>query len=317
MKIVLWMLACIPGVVILAVVALQFPGVQYYIAQKALASISEKTHSRIEVGSVKIAFTHSVVLQNIFVESRQRDTLLCIQTLAADVNLLGLFSHDIVLHNVRIDSLTAHVTRTLPDSSFNFDFILQALSPDANAAGSPDTSSGPGWEIRLGGLSLNGIHVTYDDEVSGLNVRLQLGTLEATIDKCDLEKKQFHVDEFSLENTTASVIQTKASPQNESQSADVEFGIRTISLANVHLNYENKVAGDRYGVDLGTATLLAEKIDLPSHHIVLKSFLLENSNIAILQPPKKKNTTRRPDDTVVPWVMQPRSPDSQRQHGTL
>jgi len=302
-KIVVWIFACILGVVILAVVALQLPGVQYYIARKALASISEKTHTRIEVGSVKIAFTHSVVLQNIFVESRQRDTLLFIQTLAADVNLLGLFSHDIALNNVRIDSLTAHITRTLPDSSFNFDFILKALGSGANAESSPDTSSRPGWNMRLGGLTLNGIHVTYDDKVGGLDLRLQLGTLEASIDRIDLDKRLFHVNELSLKNTVASAIQTKESPQDGSQSADAEFEIGTVSLANLHLNYENKVAGERYGVDLGTSTLLAEKIDLPSRQIVLKSFLLENSNIVVLQPKKPRNKLEKPVATGLPWVI--------------
>jgi translocation and assembly module TamB len=150
-KTVLWILVGMLGLIILAVAALQFHGVQRYIAQKALSSISEKTHTRIEVGSVNIAFTHSVVLHNIYVESRQRDTLLSIQTLAADVNLLGLLSNDINLKHIRIDSLTAHITRTLlnessrrPDSSFNFDFILDALSPDSTAEVNPDTS-GPGW----------------------------------------------------------------------------------------------------------------------------------------------------------------------------
>ena len=133
-KTVLWIFVGILGLIILTVAALQFHPVQRYLVQKAVFSISEKTHTRIEIGSVEIAFTHSIVLQNIFIESRQQDTLLFIQTLAADVNLLGLFSHEIKLTNVRIDSLTAHITRTLPDSSFNFDFILHALSPNSTTA---------------------------------------------------------------------------------------------------------------------------------------------------------------------------------------
>ncbi|MCX6143637.1 MAG: translocation/assembly module TamB domain-containing protein [Ignavibacteriales bacterium] len=303
-KTVLWILAGILGLIILAVVALQFHGVQRYIAHYVLSSISEKTHTRIEVGSVTIAFTNSVVLHNIFVESRQRDTLLSIQTLAADVNLLGLFSHHIKLRNVRIDSLTAHITRTLPDSSFNFDFILHALSPDSTTADlHPAPSVEPGWEIRLGGLSLNGVHGTYDDEVSGLNLRLRFGTLEASIDKFDLDKMQFHVDELSLTNAIASVVQTKESPPDESPSADVDFEVGAMSLANLHLNYENIVTGERYSVDLGTSTLLAEKIDLPSHHLALKKFLLENTNIVAVQPKTQENKTKQSDATVLPWII--------------
>ncbi len=303
-KVVVWILAGIVGLIILVVVALQFPGVQRYISQRALSSISEKTHSRIEVGSVNIAFPNSVVLHNLFVESRQRDTLLSIQTLAADVNLLGLFSHEINLKNVWVDSLTAHITRTLPDSSFNFDFILHALRPDPTTVDThPDTSAGPGWEITLGGLSLNGIHATYDDEVSGLNLRLQLGTLEASIDKFDLGKEQFHVDELSLANAIASVKQTKESPPDESKSADVDFGIRGLSLAKVRVTYENTVARERYSVDLGTSSLLAEKIDLPSHHITLRKFILENTNIVVAQPINKENKTEKSYAAGLPWVI--------------
>ena len=87
-KTLLWVFAGLICVIVLAITALQFHAVQRYVAQRALASISEKTHTRIELGSISIAFTHSVVLHNLFVESRQRDTLLFVQNLAVDVNLL-------------------------------------------------------------------------------------------------------------------------------------------------------------------------------------------------------------------------------------
>jgi translocation and assembly module TamB len=292
------------GLIILAVVALQFYGVQRSIAQKILSSISEKTHTRIEVGSVTIALTNSVVLHNVFVESLQHDTLLSMQTLAADVNLLGLFSHNIKLRNVRIDSLTAHVTRTLPDSSFNFDFLLDALglrstTPNAH----PDTSTGPGWQVTLGGLSLNGVHGTYDDKVSGLNLRLQLGTLEASIDKFDLQKKRFSISELSLANATASIVQTKESPPDESPSADVNFGIGALFLAKLHFNYENVVTGERYSADLGSSTLLADKIDLPSHTIALKKFALENTNFVAVETKRKDKKAETSVATALPWVI--------------
>ncbi|MGD1044160.1 MAG: translocation/assembly module TamB domain-containing protein [Bacteroidota bacterium] len=303
-KIVLWIFAGILGLIILAVAALQFPGVQHYIAQKVLSSISEKTHTRIEVGSVNIAFTHSVVLQNLFVESFRRDTLLSIQTLAVDVNLFGLLSHNINLTHVRVDSLTAHIARTVPDSSFNFDSIIRAFSSNSTAAHTaPDTSAGPGWKIRFGRLSLNGVQGTYDDEVSGLILRLQLGTLEASLNNFNIEKKQFRVDELSLANTHASVIQTKESPSDESKSADVDLGVGAFSLTKVYFVYENTVTGERYGVDLGASALLAEKVDLPSHHIAVKNLLLENTNVVIVPSKRKENKTEYSGAAVLPWVI--------------
>ena len=302
---VVWILAGIVALIILAVVALQFPGVQRIIAQKALSSISEKTHSRIEVGSVNIGFPNSVVLRNIFVETRQKDTLLSIQGLSVDVSLLRLFSHDIKLNHVRIDSLTTHITRALSDSSFNFDFLLNAISPPSTA---PDihlvSSAGPGWVIHVGTVSLNGLLGTYDDDVSGLNIRVRLGTLDASIDKVNLEQNQYYVDQLTLSNTIATITQTKETPTNESTSAAVDPAIKSLSLMNLHFTYDNTVSGEHYGVDLGTSNLLADKINLPSHHIAVKNLRLENTNVVVIPPKTRENKTEHADASLrVPWVI--------------
>ena len=302
-RIVLWILAGIPGVILLALLVLLVPGVQSYIAQRAVSSLSAKTHTRIEVGSVSVGFTHTIVLHDIFVEDRRGDTLVSLQSLAADVNLLGLFAHTVNCHDLRIDSLTAHIARSLPDSSFNFGFILDALSPASPAPVHQDTAAGPAWEIRLAGLSLNGIRVGYDDRVSGLNLHLQIGSLESSIDKCDLARMQVHVDRMSVENATASIIQTKETPHVESTSAGPDVGFRAIALSHVQLVYENRAAKERYGVDVGRTTLIAERIDIPAHRVALKEFLLENTHVEVEEPGKDGKIAHDADAPEKPWVI--------------
>ena len=302
-RILLWALAGIPGVIIFALLVLQVPGVQSFIAQKAVSSISGKTHTRIEIGSVSIGFTHTLVLRNLFVEDRRGDTLLSVQTLAADVNLLGLFSHAVIFHNLRIDSLTAHITRSLPDSSFNFGFILEALGPGSRPESYPDTSAGRPWVIRAGGISLNGIRTTYDDDASGLYLRVQIGSLETSIDRFDLDRMQIHADKLSLENTVASVIQRKSTPHVEPQSPEADIVFHAISLGNVQFNYEDRIGGERFGVDVGRANLLAEKVDIPSRHIAIKEFVLENTHSVIVEPEKKGRPADDGDARATPWVI--------------
>lgn len=292
--------------IVLAVAALQFHGVQKYIAQKAVSFISEKTNTRIEIGSVNIAFTHSVVIKDIFIESRQQDTLLSVQSLAVDVNLLGLFSNEINLTNISIDSLTTHITRTLPDSSFNFDFVLNALSSESNSVKSdPDTSTKSNWKIQFGRINLQNIYATYDDEVSGLDLNLRIGVLDASIDEFDLDRMQFSADKISLQNTTASIIQLKDSPPDTSTSQTVTIGIGfgSISIVDSRFNYKNNITAEQYYADFGTSLLVGEKIDLASRKILLKKFLLENSSIVIVQAKKDTVKTKESVSTVMPWVM--------------
>ena len=299
-RIVLWLLAGILALIILAFLVLQIPGVQSSIARKAVSSISDKTHTRIEVGSVSIAFAHTLVLRNLFVGDLRGDTLLSVRTLTADVNLLGLLSHTLILHDLRIDSLTAHITRTSSDSTFNFGFILKALGPASPPDIGPDTSAGPVWEIRPQGMSLHGMCVSYEDGVSGLDLHFQIGSLETSIDKFDLDRMRFHVDKLSVENTMASVIQTKVPPHAESQSTDADIGFRMMSLANVQFHYDNAAAGEQFGVDVGRSTVIAEKIDLRSHYVALKEFLAEDTHIVVVEP-KRSLKAAEDEPPSKPW----------------
>ncbi|MHB1049695.1 MAG: translocation/assembly module TamB domain-containing protein [Bacteroidota bacterium] len=293
--------------IIVTVMLLQIPGVQHAIAQKAVSMISEKTNTRIEIGSLAIAFTHSIVLEDLYVEGLRKDTLLFVRSVAVDVNLLGLLSREIVLTNIRIDSLTAHISRSLSDSSFNFDFILTALGSDTSGAENvPDTSSHSAWQIQFGTIHLNGIHASYDDDVSGMNVRLDLGTLQTTVDTFDLATKRFHIGAVQIANISAHVVQTGESTPDTSTGSSINIGFGTIALENIRTTYENTAAGDRYRFDLGKLTLAAESIDLPSRHIALNEFSLNSSSIHIersKRSEKKNSAAETAPSAETPWTI--------------
>lgn len=290
-------------------IVLQIPGVQHAIAQKAVAMISEKTKSRIEIGSLNIAFTHSIVLGNVFVGDIRQDTLLFVRSLAVDVNLLGLLSREIRLTNIRIDSLTAHITRSFPDSNFNFDFILNALGAD-EAAGDQrtDTASQSAWRIQFGTVHLTNIHASFDDEVNGMNIRLNLGTIHASIDTFDLDKMRFHIGSVVLANTTAGIIQSRESSSDTSAPSTVSVGVGTIAMEKIRAAYVNTATGDRYSADIGTSTLAADVIDLPAHHIAVKEVSLKSSRIHIARspPPARQQPAierHTASDASIPWTL--------------
>ena len=219
------------------------------------------------------------------------------------MNLLGLFSHSVAIRSLRIDSLTAHITRSLPDSSFNFDFILDAFGSNRTVDIPPGTSAAQGWQVRLGRMSLAGIHVRYDDAVGGLNLSARLGSMEASTGYCDLERLQVRIDEVSLENTIASIVSTKESPHTPSESGEADIGLGALSLADVRVMYDNRAAGEQLGVDVGRLRVSAEKIDLPSHRVALKEVLLENTQIVIVEPEKNAASLKDGGVPAKPWVI--------------
>jgi hypothetical protein len=97
----------------------------------------------------------------------------------------------------------------------------------------------------------------------------------------------------------------------------VDFGIGALSLTKLHFSYENTVTRERYSADLGTSTLLAEKIDLPSHRIALKKFLLENTNVVIAQSKLVREQNRKVRCRCLTLGYQSRSVDSRKQQRSI
>jgi hypothetical protein len=70
--------------------SLQFRSVQTYFAKKAAKYLSEKLQTRVEVGSLYIKPFKSLVLDSLYIEDREKDTLLFSPRFTVDLNLLSL-----------------------------------------------------------------------------------------------------------------------------------------------------------------------------------------------------------------------------------
>ena len=304
-----WLLFVVLGLLVLAFGTLEFPGVLTSLARKAISSVSAKTHTRIEVGSLRVSLPGSVLIRDLFVEGQHGDTLVSLRALSLDVDLLGLLSKKIIVNAVRLDSLNAHVARTFPDSVFNFTFLLDAASGPPSASpprSTSDTSAGPSWEVRVGRVSLRGIRSTYDDETSGLHALVHLGALDVLFNRFDLAKGLFDLGDLSLENTSADIIQTRKTPPppDTAQPADVRLNLASVNLADLHLRLANSATGERAGVDLDSSRLTSAGIDLHSRRIDVSTCVLAGTSIRLIRtgrarPEAPESIARQSSGT--PW----------------
>ncbi|HLP17402.1 MAG TPA: translocation/assembly module TamB domain-containing protein [Bacteroidota bacterium] len=298
-----WVVGIVIVLIVALAIALQLPQVQNYIAQRVIAPISAKTQTRIELGSITISLPNSIVLKKIFIEDRTRDTLLAVGEVHVSVNLFGLVSRSVHISSIRVDSLTANVTRSMPDSVFNFDFLLDALSSDSTASKPPPDTTGGGWTIGVYGLTLNGINVSYDDAVTGMTARIRLGAFDLSMDMFDLHARKFRIASVSLSNTSAVVVQTKESPPDTTVSKPTDIDLGKASLSGVHVLYENTATDMRIAADIGSSSLDADRIDLPSKRIALNKFSIANTDIHVRVPRTVRDTTTAADTAAFQWIV--------------
>jgi len=299
------------GIIILAGLLLHIPAVQRSIIHRVLSSVTEKTNTRIDVGYVSIAFTHSIVLNDIFIENSERDTLLSIGSVKVDINLLGLLTRTINVTNIRLDSVTAYISRASPDSSYNFDFILNAISSEPSAPSAQldlDTSSQflqSLWKFRLGGIQLHGVHGSFVDAVNRIDISFHIGAFEASVDNFDLEKGHYAVGNMMLSNSSLRVVSSSASPSDTVSPILPDISFASISLNNLHVSYSDSLSHDRFSVDCGSLLVAMDRIDLPLRTVAIKSIALDNSQISIQQGTSTptKDSTGNDDPVAQSWTL--------------
>ncbi len=286
------------GIILLLLVLLlllRLPVFQQFITKKATAFVSGKTKTRIEIDRLYVGFPKSIVLEGVFSEDLNRDTLLYLQQLEIDVALWDLLDNKLSISSFELEGLTANIKRTLPDSSFNFDFFIKAFvkSQPNETKAEADTAAG-NFVVQIEKVHLQRIKLLYDDAVSGMYAKANIGNLELSMKEIDLENMRFKADELLLANTDGVFeIRKQAAPSPPSASGSLPaFGMKKLTLNQVNFGFHNLPDSSFFDFKVDQLELEPKAIDLNKQWVDVEKVLLHNSDIriSIKQQPQEKDT---------------------------
>ncbi|MBD1396491.1 translocation/assembly module TamB domain-containing protein [Pontibacter sp. JH31] len=311
----LWFLAIVVGILLIVIVALQFPKVQHFAAQKGASYLSGMLDTKVEIGGFTTDWRNTVVLKQVYLEDQQQDTLWYSDRLGLDIRIWSLISGEVNISKIDLQQATLNL-HIRPDSSSNFDFLAEAFATDTITAQPADTAA---MNISLGVINLENVYVNFRDELGGNLIRGRVGKLLTTMEELNLEKEIYRLDRIELQNTGIQYVQTKLPPESESEPITFDFGLNGVALENFNLSFKSIPANQRIELQLGKSELEAEDIDLPNARIDLKSFDLHNSKVLYVQEKYKPTdslavnpaeTVRKLDESVektqgqeVKWVL--------------
>lgn len=264
------------------------PPVQNFIKGKATAWLSKKLETKVAIGKIYIGFPKKVVLENIYVEDRQKDTLLSGGRVAVDVSMMKLLKSELEISDIQVSSLTAKVKRVLPDTVYNFQFIVDAFAPADTTTKAVDTSAG--MKISLGDIAFNKIRLVYDDAVTGNDVTLWLEHFDTEIDEFDLNKMRFNVPETNIKGIRANIQQKKplvipqeVAPDTSAVAAApaIDFDFGSFNLSDIQLDYGNDVSALHTKLNLGALVVNSNDLDLKNETITLDEVKLDNTTASV------------------------------------
>lgn len=281
LKSLLWIILGILGIVIFAVILIQFPGPQNYLRTKITSYVSKKINSKVELGRISIAFPKDISLTDLYVEDLHQDTLLYAHAVKVNLDLFDLFSNKLELKDVSIDKLTAHIYREFPDTTFNFSFIPAAFASNKTEEPVKKDTIKQGFDFSIDRVELGDIYLTYHDTLSGTMADVRLGQFETEFDKFNLNTKQIHVDNIDLQNSVASIIQYNPLHKDTSASKPFEFDldVKTIGLEKIKATYVNHTDHQDLRADIGNLSISSRKLDLQKERIDLDRIRLSQSAI--------------------------------------
>src|SRR3954454_7918367 len=88
------------------VLLIQTAPVQNYIRGKAVTWLEKKLKTRVAVDKIYVGFPKDVVLEGIYVEDRQKDTLISAGKIKVDISLIKLLSSEIEINDLFLGDIT-------------------------------------------------------------------------------------------------------------------------------------------------------------------------------------------------------------------
>ncbi|MES2680920.1 MAG: translocation/assembly module TamB domain-containing protein [Bacteroidota bacterium] len=277
LKILLWLFTIPLCLAIILLVVLQFQSVQTYLTGKATGYLSEKIKSKVTLRKITVAFPKMLALEELYVEGRQKDTLLYTGSLKVDIDLWALLSNKVLINTVELDKATAHISRT--DTYFNFDFIVQAFSPAKEKK--PEKSGSRPWEISLESVSLKNIFFTFHDAQSGVVTNIRLGEFKSRIKKFDLDQGNIRFGSATLKNTYAYIqIDPVVKKQNNTTPAQpFTIHVAGLTLDSVKTIYKDMANKQNLDVMLGHLSLTETSADLENLNFETAKLVLSGTSV--------------------------------------
>ena len=274
--------------IVLVFILILTPPVQRFMTTKVESYLQNKLKTRVEIGSISFGLSGRVVLQNVYIEDRTKDTLLSGASIKSHLSLLKLFSNEVQVKDIELQNITAKIKRLLPDTLFNYQFIVDAFTSEKQKK--PDTAQTAPLKLSISDVALDNVRITFADAVTGNDVFARIGNLTATIDTLDPYRLRFDIPSIIARNVTARIRQSKPLVEPEPLSKDIadatapaplNVTLGTIDLSKFNVQLDNDVSAFYTTLNVGQLKTNIRLLELQKNRVYLDDLSLNNSKAVI------------------------------------
>lgn len=148
--------------------------------------LSKDLHTKVSVGSVNFSPFNRMLLGNVLVLDRDRDTLLYAGTVKVNITDWWFFKDHATLQYIGLKDATIRIRRRT-DSVWNYQFLVDYFSATPGSPAIKDTTHG--IQLDLKQIELSRIHLNKHDAWHGEDMDLQLAAMDLDADTLSFSDK--------------------------------------------------------------------------------------------------------------------------------
>lgn len=284
-KIIRYTLISVVSIILLVtglVFSLQIPSVQNFVKDKLIHYLEERIQTKVSLERMYVGFPNSLVMENLFLEGKDIDTLLYVKSFDVGLDIPKLLQRKVNLTSIDLEKIRANVVRD-KNGTFNFDYIIDAFATDEEE----ETDSKP-FVINLNKIKLKDIDVSFIDKQAGNDLRIYFNSLDTRVNKFDLDENTYAMGDIKMDGLNLKLKQELVKEITEkvgekvdslNQAKPLNLSLQKLKLTNFTIDYGDDNSQTYAKVLFKDLETQIKKIDLAKNHYEVDRLILKDADI--------------------------------------
>ncbi|WP_333854315.1 translocation/assembly module TamB domain-containing protein [Epilithonimonas sp.] len=267
---------------IVLIFSLRLPFFQNMIKDRLVIYLEKKIKTKVALQKVYIGFPNSLVMENLYLQGQDVDTLLAAKKLDVGLDMWQLIKSKADLTSVDLEGVRANVVRN-PQGKFNFDYIL-----DAFATSEKEESPSKPFIISLDKIKLKDIGLSFKDQQSKNDINLYFKSFDTRVKTFDLQNNSYVVNDINLDGLKLKLKQdlieevsknVEKKVDSLNQQKPMKLGLNGIKLTNFNIDYGDDNTKTFAKVLFKELSTKVNSIDLDNNNYDVGNIYLTGANI--------------------------------------
>lgn len=254
--------------------------VQNFIRDTAVNYLEKKLGTPVSIGEFRMNGFSGVVLTGVSLKDRRQRTLFSSGSLHLHFDLLPLLRKQLVVYDVTWQDVRADVYRNSQDTTFNYQYILDAFSSPTDTS---QSGSSGAYRFEVDSVQLKSFAIEFHDSLGGTLASVRFDTIgfrpsEINPDSMRFALHDLYVDGLQTEiRLRASRLGQPAVDTAGVASALPWLAVGNITLVDSRILFEDGPGGFRTRDTIGSLVVKGLQLDLARQRITTDSLMLAES----------------------------------------